>query len=215
MRRIARDLAVIVLIGALVNIATAWCCAVWSGPFRFDAELNARMRRVEPPDSGRWIDSAWSAAWLDIVVLRNADTRTATFVHRAGFPLRSMQGIERDSGAPPSSFTTALPLPSTRPLGFQYGNKWKIRHTPSRLLPLRPIYAGFVYNTLVFSGPLALLVYGWRLGRRTLRVRKGRCGACGYVLREAGLNACPECGWNRDRPATRSGGQSARRAGGA
>ncbi|MHC4218783.1 MAG: hypothetical protein ACYSU7_10055 [Planctomycetota bacterium] len=215
MQRVARDLVVIVLIGAVFNIATAWCCAAWSGPFRFNAHLNARWRHEEPPDSGRWIDSAWSARALDIIVLRVPETRTITFVHRAGYPFRSMQGLEHEIGTQPSSFSSAVPLPSSRALGFQYGSTWKSRHAPTRLLPLRPIYAGCVYNTLLSAGALALLVYGWRFARRTLRVLQGRCAACGYVLREAGLNACSECGWHRGRPATRPSGWVDRRARGA
>ena len=59
-------------------------------------------------------------------------------------------------------------------------------------LPLRPLAAGFVVNTLLHTlvafGVLSL-VARWRASRRR---RVGECAACGYEL--AGLHTCAECG---------------------
>ncbi len=61
-------------------------------------------------------------------------------------------------------------------------------------LPLRPIWPGLVVNTVIYAAflwapprlPFAL--------RRFVRVRRGLCPACGYDLRHAEHQACPECG---------------------
>jgi hypothetical protein len=52
---------------------------------------------------------------------------------------------------------------------------------PKRLFPTKPIWAGFILNTLFYSG-LFLIVL----------TRMQRCRACGHPL--AGLACCPECG---------------------
>ncbi len=67
-----------------------------------------------------------------------------------------------------------------------------------RRAPLRPVWPGFLINTLLYAGAAWLLLAlpeGWRIARgRSVwqRRRRGLCPACGYDL--SGLTACPECG---------------------
>ena len=64
-------------------------------------------------------------------------------------------------------------------------------------LPLGPIWPGFAANTLFYAAILWLLIPGPFVLRRVIRVRGGRCGACGYDLKGAEHDrACPECGGN-------------------
>lgn len=69
------------------------------------------------------------------------------------------------------------------------------------VLPCRPIWAGFIANTILFAIPL--FIVGWLLDRfgrwlapqRRIWIARGMCGACGYD--RSGLVSdvvCPECG---------------------
>jgi hypothetical protein len=62
----------------------------------------------------------------------------------------------------------------------------------SHLLPLVPLWPGFVIDTLVYTALCWLLFFSPFTLRRIIRIRRGRCPACGYDMR--GLDACPECG---------------------
>ena len=59
-------------------------------------------------------------------------------------------------------------------------------------LPWRPIWPGFVVNTLLFAAAVWVL-FAVPLGvRRIIRARGGRCPQCGYPAGASGV--CPECG---------------------
>ncbi|MDY7109254.1 MAG: hypothetical protein SYC29_11525, partial [Planctomycetota bacterium] len=75
-----------------------------------------------------------------------------------------------------------------------------------RVLPLRPMWPGFLINTLFYAAVLWLLIPGPFMLRRLIRRRRGRCVKCGYDLRGALPGAgCPECGWERDVATARAG----------
>lgn len=118
---------------------------------------------------------------------------------RAGWPMLAMRHADhavlahQRSPAPPVG---TVPSVSTR-----YGLTLSRSRSPAAMafarsaLPLRPIWTGFLINTLLAAGVLVLLVRGQRATRRFVRARRGRCPACGYD--RAGLDAsaaCPECG---------------------
>lgn len=65
------------------------------------------------------------------------------------------------------------------------------------VLPLRPIWSGFLFNTVFYAALAFAILYVPGTIRRSVRRRKGRCKACGYDLRGSG-GACPECGWARE-----------------
>ena len=58
---------------------------------------------------------------------------------------------------------------------------------------LRPIWPGFAENTLFYATLLVLIPVSFAL-RRLIRRRRGLCATCGYDLRHAEHEACPECG---------------------
>ncbi len=61
-----------------------------------------------------------------------------------------------------------------------------------RRLPLRPIWPGFLVNTLFYAAVLWLLICGPFALRRFVRVKHGLCPACAYPIGESGV--CSECG---------------------
>ena len=63
-----------------------------------------------------------------------------------------------------------------------------------RALPLRPIWLGFTINTLFYAAVLWLLIPGPFALRRLIRRKRGFCPDCGYDLRHADHDTCPECG---------------------
>ena len=80
----------------------------------------------------------------------------------------------------------------------QYGHPIWYQFGLHNILPLRPMWPGFVVNTIVFAIiaylMLALVGGGIAMLRVSQRQRKGLCSTCGYDL--AGLTGgrCPECG---------------------
>jgi hypothetical protein len=66
-----------------------------------------------------------------------------------------------------------------------FGTAWRV--------PYQPRWFGLVVNAVFYAAlALAVMALGrwWRVRRR---IRRGRCGACGYEL-GAGVDVCPECG---------------------
>jgi len=67
-----------------------------------------------------------------------------------------------------------------------------------RVLPLRPIFPGFLIDTLFYGVIWYGLFFGTGATRRAIRRKRGRCPMCGYDLRGNFESGCSECGWNRE-----------------
>jgi hypothetical protein len=109
------------------------------------------------------------------------------------------------------SGSSGLPLPA---LGGSYGffwvgsgevvhwDRWGIAVGSIVPLPMRPLWPGFLINTLLYTALSAGIWYTPGAVRRARRRRRNACQACGYSL--VGLAAhvpCPECGTEgRTRP---------------
>jgi hypothetical protein len=61
-----------------------------------------------------------------------------------------------------------------------------------KMLPLHPIWPGFLLNTLFYAVLLWLLICGPFVVRRTIRARRGLSPKCAYPVGES--NTCTECG---------------------
>ncbi len=63
-----------------------------------------------------------------------------------------------------------------------------------RVLPLAVLWRGFLINTLFYGMVFWLLWSAPFATRRLIRKRRGHCLKCGYDLRHAEHEVCPECG---------------------
>jgi hypothetical protein len=157
------------------------------GPFRVDTEL----RSVSPADSWR-APPAYEAvpSWSRLGPARSGAHRMVDAEEAAGWPLKSMWAAvveSRGQGWITLSSTAIHFAGWTTPMADGTVHS-------QRLLPLLPIWRGFAINTFLYSAILALLFYPPRVIRRAIRARRGLCTSCGYDLRGAAHERCPECG---------------------
>jgi hypothetical protein len=69
----------------------------------------------------------------------------------------------------------------------------------AQVVPLAPIWPGFLVNTLFYGAVLWLVISGPLILRRFIRRKRGCCPPCGYDLRGALDAGCPECWWGREK----------------
>lgn len=75
-----------------------------------------------------------------------------------------------------------------------------------RVFPYRPLWPGFAVNTALFAA-LWFVVLGPTLAalnaiQRRSRTNRGLCASCGYQLKDAPGDLCPECGQPTPRRGT-------------
>jgi hypothetical protein len=64
-----------------------------------------------------------------------------------------------------------------------------------RRVPLCPLWPGFAINTVFFAAILWLLLAGPGWIRRRLRIMRGSCPSCGYIIAPGSTSpVCTECG---------------------
>ncbi len=200
-------------LGAIVNPLIAWGCAAWTKPPLFDALLTADYRRARwqveerrprSKDDQVWIRRAYRGGGLHLLIVQQEPRITEPIhIHRAGWPLASMEGREHNPLSPGTipigtpSYSAALPLPIKATLHIPLVGGGTTTSPYVRVLPLLPVWPGFAINTLVYA-LAAMIVAGLLcLVRRGLRRMRGRCLSCGYDLRRDYSTGCPECGWRR------------------
>lgn len=76
-------------------------------------------------------------------------------------------------------------------------------------LPIKPLWPGFLANSLFYASIPWLLMFGVSTLKRRRRARRGLCVQCAYPI--AGLNLCPECG--TATPSTTANGTPASESG--
>ncbi len=75
---------------------------------------------------------------------------------------------------------------------------------PYRDLAATPIWPAFAINMIFYAALLWLITLGPFTARRVIRRKRGRCIKCGYDLRHAEHEACPECGADRASSTSRA-----------
>ena len=217
MKRFALVSVVLLLLGAAVNVAIGWTAALLSfdGPLalytpflhwdnppvaddRMVAWLNARgwtdgdeglIHLMPSKTAGAELSSfCWDDDAIDGAARQDgAEVRPAR-VHRlrAGWPLRSLEGSLSlvDDDGPPPRYTVHTGIGYTRATVFG--------DPETRVLPLRPLWLGFIVNSALYAVFLGVLWFGPRALRRSLRIKRRRCPACGCPVGTA--SHCSECG---------------------
>ena len=220
MKRWLTKLALFLLLGAIVNVAVAWGCALWS-PFtppssdlqqlRVSEWLQQRQFSPQPGDpyEGQAVDGI-GLTWLVILFDPKRHESTLDINQRegvwavatlAGLPIRSLQAEIRVRLALPPIDNSVRVIDGIR-LDERFREQDQFL---PYLLPLHPIWPGFAINTAFYAAILWLLALGPFAARRFTRRRRGRCIKCGYDLSHAEHEVCPECGVERE-PMSGAGG---------
>ena len=198
-RRTLLTCALLLLAGAVVNLAVAW-------GIRATSSLDGlRQEFVAPP----WhvpLDTYASAAPPGSIRGAPSVTRTESYEYGAGLAL-SVES-RSDFGA---CFAVALGWPwrglvmftlvhsagaveverGVLHLGFAQTSNWNLSYFDGDY-PVELLFPGFLLDTIFYATILALPLSLVPL-RQRLRARRGRCPKCNYDL--AGLDGpCPECG---------------------
>jgi len=125
--------------------------------------------------------------------------RQGYYSYAFGWPCYSMQGIvgpphEKKDSFPDNSMLVIATDPFEISRGYPAATTNSDLH---RLIPLRPIFPGFIINTLVYAAVWFGIFFGVGFVKRVLRRKRGRCVKCSYDLRGEFDRGCPECGWGR------------------
>ncbi len=208
-------IAICLLLGAVVNVAVAWGCAIL-------AELPSPLSPTDT-DEPQWprnVPAHWPPIRNDLegtafglhvhqsganlVPDDNGSVARSesywSYVYRVGWPILTLQwGIwseaqlspdgskitERFDGHPPDT-AWHVGLKPPDLLIPQPNDQWK-------RLPIRPAtWLGLSTNTLFYAAILWLLIGGLFVLRRFLRLRRGLCPKCAYPMGESAV--CTECG---------------------
>ena len=204
MKRRLTKLVVFLLLGGIINVAVAWGC----------------LRSYWYSERSTWSsdDTRIDIAWLSIdriptyaqtshletnafgIVENSYDALSPTtprdgFIYcvrfRCGWPMLAIDGVRFDpldlgDSVQGITFTEDTYHFSAVPVGGSDTENW--------FLPLRPIWPGFAINTMFYAALLWLLTFGLFAARRVIRRKRGHCITCGYDLRGAEHERCPECG---------------------
>ncbi len=162
-------LAAFLLAGAVVNVAVAWGCALWSPALKTDTIDEGYMRGPT--------HRAWGIGWSAIT--RPMPVGSSSTIE-AGFPLACVGG---EYGRWVGDYYTRFLI------GWELSERWP---KPLRPFPSRPLWFGITVNTLFYAAILWLLIGGPFVLRRLIRLKRDLCPACAYPRGEA--DVCSECG---------------------
>jgi hypothetical protein len=170
-RRIVTRAIVLLLLGAIINVAVAWGCHFWT-PVHIS--LTGNMTASNQGVSGAFQFEA-EAIGLMISGTSSAIPEAVGFVN-AGLPLYSLWGTFNPEDA------KLLGIPATM----------MVATDRSRFIPFKPLWPGFAINTLFYAAILwGVFVAPFALRRRQ-RIKRGLCPKCAYPV--GGSDVCTECG---------------------
>jgi len=203
------------LLGAIVNVAVAWGCGLRSpmtirnqpGYAMSTSGAETRvfdsseffLRSGEPGFISQYDLFGWEWRGRGARMLRishwigyNAapwDTGDYLIERESGWPLLSMHGQCREI----NTMYWAFPVPSEWRKGPNFiGIGAAANQTAGVFLPLRPLWPGFLINTVFYALLLWLLFFAPFAARRALRRKRRLCEKCAYPVGTSPV--CTECG---------------------
>ena len=210
MKRHLFKLVLFLVLGAIVNVAVAWGCAYWinltsiiprgTSPKRysmstwqvfdhFDRMGASRMAWRLPPFIVTGVGTLNIDSYIQTLPQEDVPhMQLGEVLDRRGFPMLSME----------CEFINTTDKPWNPIYQVEYGIM--LETTPGsderglRAIPLRIVWLGFVFNTIIYAVFLWLLTLAPFTARRMIRRKRGRCIKCGYDLRNVEHEKCPECG---------------------
>ncbi|MBS0197039.1 MAG: hypothetical protein JSR77_09790 [Planctomycetes bacterium] len=205
--RPARRLFLLFILGMLLSVTASWTCAMFAKctDGKLIAVYGDDSVKPLPPDApAEWHIRSWHHAYgvgIDYQLITECEwmgslpgvrqglgpQRTLTLV-RVGWPMVAMAFSERyrEVQTPVSHFetvwTSGIEVPAKRfpAAGFV------------RRLPIRPIWWGFILNSVIYAIAIGGVISMLRAVRRWRRRRHGLCEQCAYPTGTG--PACPECG---------------------
>jgi hypothetical protein len=217
MRRAIVLIAVLLLAGAVVNVAVAWGCLLFPETFaaRFyqgndsavvaassdEIESVRKAFRATQFRDDQCLSSGtsrlgWTMREAEVLPrLRRPSSLGANSVvdvprlnHLvAGLPFKSLEGVRSETIGQVNR-SGALPVPSF------LGSSEPL--ASMSMMPILPLWPGFAINTVFYAAILWALFAAPFALRRRRRIKRGLCRHCGYDLRGRAADAhfCPECG---------------------
>ena len=204
MKRHLRTLIVFLLLGAIINIAVAWGCILWSS-----GEFGSKPTTSS---AGAWpgrVPSSWPAISRSInaydvfglteVLAYGQERQTTTIewefqdVVQVGLPVRSLYSERHCMANPWFSNTSVVWEAKTWSDGISIPFSLQRNKPYSRqCLPTLPIWPGFAINTIFYAAILWLVFAAPFALRRWRRIKRGLCPACAYPVGTSSV--CTECG---------------------
>ncbi len=212
MRRRLLTIAILLLVGAVVNVAVAWGCGWWvdvkPSPFQigwkeYMLHHGWRITKREAFGATRlvaWfcprgeaqykplteVVPAWRSTLADEMEEAGRHFPRMTIEDARGWPLRSLwcRWAPGTATFPKGGILLKPKKRTATAMGF----------SRLRALPYWPVWPGVITNTLFYATLLWLLIPGPFALRRFIRVRRGLCPKCAYPMGESAV--CSECGWN-------------------
>ena len=190
---------VLVLFAISLNIAVAWACVLWSPQRRATTiereQISSAYLSVLPnPDDYSRVylfrlehfgyDYTQLTTERPAIEPGHAELSAHLLQWRAGWPWKFVMGEARAADMRAGKARYVWPRArSLEPLAVD----------SLRRLPYRPQAWGFAANVALYAGMTSALIGSMRAVRRSIRLRRHQCRACGYDLR-ASQDSCPECG---------------------
>ena len=215
MKRRVLQIIVLLVLGAIVNVAVAWGIVEFVAPYSspWAEGLMGTPRKIPPfvglthkshaNSRGTWdVESGYRAFGFDIYLLRTLHGGIGNHFQShsmvVGWPAQSVWSRH--------VYTSKVvdgnpPIYEEEVTGILVGDLW---------LPCTVIWPGFAINTIFYAAMLGVVFFVPGMVKRRVRRRRGLCPACAYPVGTSPV--CTECGASLPLP---SGGEGEGRGEGA
>jgi hypothetical protein len=215
-RRFARRTCLLLLVGAIINIAVAWSCSLAAdphGPATFVSSMQVQSSTIVKT---RRCSFGCETTIFERTRVGGAGPRTQRSalpftvdrkrwtIEQSGWPMYCLSGGRRvidipsdeaDAPAATAQKQSASAMTESRsrfavpvqPGQSARGDPWAFR-----MLPMKPLWLGFCVNTLAFAGVIYILLAIPAAVSRRRRIKRGLCPNCAYPIGDS--DVCTECG---------------------